>query len=120
VFALDWGVSASSWLSDKSEQRFYTIAVFPVLRFNVLHTGPLDAYIAYSAAGPAYISRRVIDGIDTGEHFTFQDTVGSGAFLGERRNVNVEVRIGHYSNGNIFPENAGVKVPLSLNLGCAF
>lgn len=120
VFALDWGVSASYWRSDKGEQDFITLAVFPVFRFNLLHTRPLDAYVFYSVAGPAYISRVVIDGVDTGEHFTFQDTVGVGMFLGERRNVNVEMRIGHYSNGNIFPENPGVKVPLSLNLGYAF
>jgi opacity protein-like surface antigen len=119
-FALDWGVSASYWLSDKDEQGFYSLAVFPVFRFNLIHTRPLDAYVAYSVAGPAYLSRVVIDGVDTGEHFTFQDTVGAGVFFGKDRNLNAEIRIGHYSNGNVFAENGGVKVPLSVNLGYAF
>ena len=48
------------------------------------------------------------------------DTIGVGAFFGENRTMNAEVKIGHYSNGNIFPENDAVKVPLSINIGYAF
>jgi len=120
TFALDWGASASYWQSKKSKQEFYTLSVFPVFRFNLIHTRPLDAYFSYSVAGPTYISRIMIDGVDTGEHFTFQDTIGVGAFFGENRTMNAEVKIGHYSNGNIFPENDAVKVPLSINIGYAF
>jgi opacity protein-like surface antigen len=120
VFAFDWGVSASRWRSDGKGQDFFTLAIFPVFRFNLLHAKALDAYFAYSVAGPAYISRTVIDGVDTGKRFTFQDTVGVGMFFGERRRWNAEMRVGHYSNGNIFPENPGVTVPPSLNLGYAF
>lgn len=127
-FALDWGITAASWqtkgagtgLSNPNKQDFFTLSVFPVARFNFLHTRPLDAYFYYSVAGPTYISKRIIDGNDTGEHFTFQDTMGAGVFFGENRNWNAEIKIGHYSNGNIFPQNAAVKIPLSLNVGYAF
>lgn len=127
VFAMDWGVSASSWntkgagsgLSNPNKETFYTLSVYPVLRFNFLHTKPLDAYFYYSVAGPTYISKTIIDGADTGEHFTFQDNMGVGLFFGEKRNWNVELKIGHFSNGNVFPRNAAVKVPLSLNFGYA-
>ena len=71
-------------------------------------------------AGPSYISKIVLDGVDTGKHFTFQDAMGLGIFFGERRNLNAELKIGHYSNGNIFPLNGAVKIPLSLNVGYAF
>ncbi|MBK6826807.1 MAG: acyloxyacyl hydrolase [Chitinophagaceae bacterium] len=27
------------------------------------------------------------------------------------------IRIAHYSNGNLFPQNDGVKIPLTFNLG---
>ena len=127
-FALDWGVTAATWrtkgigtgLSNPNKEDFFTLSVFPVARFNFLHTKPLDAYFFYSVAGPTYISKKIIDGNDTGEHFTFQDNMGIGAFFGEKRNWNAEVKISHYSNGNVYPQNAAVKVPLSLNVGYAF
>ncbi len=127
VFALDWGVSGSIWQSTgKSKiqtnlkESFFTLSAFPVLRFNFLHTQPMDAYFYYSVAGPSYISKIIIDGVETGEHFTFQDNIGLGIFFGEKRNLNAELKIGHYSNGNIFPLNGAVKIPISLNLGYAF
>lgn len=120
VFSLDWGVSAGFWQSNIERQSFITLSAFPVLRFTFLHTRPLDAYFYYSIAGPTYISRTMIDGENTGEHFTFQDNMGTGVFFGKRRNQNVELKIGHYSNGNVFSENDAVKIPLSLILGYAF
>ena len=127
-FALDIGVNASSWkskgirsgLSNINKESFITLSVFPVLRFNFLHTQPLDAYFYYSVAGPTYISKTIIDKVETGKNFTFQDNLGIGMFFGKNRNFNAEIRIGHYSNGNIFPLNGAVKIPLSLNIGYAF
>ncbi|HWJ25865.1 MAG TPA: acyloxyacyl hydrolase, partial [Flavisolibacter sp.] len=77
-------------------------------------------YFNYSVAGPSYISKVVIDSSETGKHFTFQDFMGMGIFAGKNRHLNAEIKIQHYSNGNIFPRNAGVKVPLTFNLGYAF
>jgi hypothetical protein len=127
-FALDWGVTAATWqtkgigtgLSNPNKESFFTLSVFPVARFNFMHTQPFDAYLYYSVAGPTYISKKILDGSDTGEHFTFQDNMGVGMFFGEKRNWNAEIKIGHYSNGNIFPLNAAVKIPLSVNIGYAF
>ena len=59
----------------------------------------------------------MLDGRDTGERFTFQDFMGVGAFLGKTRRMNVELGVKHYSNGNIFTENPGIKIPLTLTLG---
>jgi hypothetical protein len=80
----------------------------------------VDVYFAYSLAGPTYISRTVLDGMDTGRHFTFQDFMGVGVFAGRRRHVTLGVKINHYSNGNVFTQNAGVKIPLTLSVGCTF
>jgi hypothetical protein len=127
VFALDWGVSASTWqtsgigktITYPTKESFFTLSVFPELRFNFLHTQPFDAYFYYSVAGPTYISKTILDGVDTGEHFTFQDNIGLGMFFGKNRNLNAELKIGHYSNGNVFPQNGAIKIPLSLNVGYA-
>jgi hypothetical protein len=74
----------------------------------------------YSVAGPTYITKRFIDGVGTGGNFTFQDFLGAGAFIGEKRNVSIGFKITHYSNGNLFVDNAALKVPVTINLGYAF
>jgi opacity protein-like surface antigen len=120
LFSLDWGVSFSYWKSRKNKEDFCTLSVFPVFRFSFLHTKPADFYFYYSVAGPTYISKTTIDSVKTGKRFTFQDLMGIGTFIGRNRHINTEVRIGHYSNGNIFPDNEGVKIPLTFNVGYTF
>ena len=120
VFSFDWGANASYWVSEKNEDKFYTVSLFPVLGFTAIRSKALDIYFNYSVAGPTYISATVTDGLNTGRHFTFQDFMGMGAFIGFRKNLNAEIRIMHYSNGNIFPENVGYMIPLTFNLGYCF
>jgi opacity protein-like surface antigen len=128
VFSLDIGASTSIWqskgqglnLNNPNKESFFTLSIFPVTRFTYLHSKSVDAYFFYAVAGPTYISRKIIDGRDMGGYFTFQDNMGTGIFTGERRNINVEIRIGHYSNGNIYPSNDSVKIPLTFLLGWAF
>lgn len=128
AFSMDWGISTSIWqskgmgsgLSNPNKENFFTLSIYPVLRYNFLHAKEMDAYFYYSVAGPSYISKQFIDGADMGGRFTFQDNTGIGLFFGEKRNFNAELKIGHYSNGNVLPRNAAVKVPLSLNVGYAF
>jgi len=120
VFSLDFGTSVGLWKTEKNKEHFFTISAYPVLRLTVLRTKPTDVYFYYSVAGPTYISRNMIDGVDTGKHFTFQDLMGLGIFTGKNRHINAEIKIGHFSNGNLFPKNAGVGVPLTFNAGYAF
>jgi hypothetical protein len=120
VFALYWGINTALYQTNINKETFFTLSLFPVFRLNFLHTKPVDAYFFYSIAGPTYISKVILDDLNTGAHFTFQDTMGAGVFLGKKRNYNAELKIGHYSNGNIYPSNESVKVPLTLNFGYAF
>jgi len=120
VFSFDWGVNASIWVSEKNEDKFGTVSAFPLLRFTAIRSKRLDIYFNYSVAGPTYISATVTDDLNTGKHFTFQDFMGMGAFIGSHKNLNAEIRILHYSNGNIFPENVGYMIPLTFNLGYCF
>ena len=120
VFSLDWGASLSSWKSKNNGEEFSTASLYPVLRFTAIRTKPLDLYFNYSLAGPTFISRTIIDDHETGRRFTFQDFMGVGVFIGGAKNVNAEIRIAHYSNGNLFPRNAGVTIPLGFNVGYAF
>jgi hypothetical protein len=60
-----------------------------------------------------------VDGVETGRKFTFHDFMGIGAFTGKKKNFYTGIRIAHYSNGNIFPDNDGVMIPLTFNVGYA-
>jgi hypothetical protein len=120
VFGFDVGASAGSWKSRDNGEWFQTLSVYPLFRFTLLRTRPADMYVAYSLAGPTYMSKSIVDGLPTGNAFTFQDFMGMGFFLGPERRFNVGVKINHYSNGNIFTENAGVKIPYTFNVGYTF
>ena len=120
IFSLDWGSTFGYWKSQVNQQEFITVSVFPLFRFNLLHTKPFDFYFNYSLAGPSLISGIKIDNYETGPMFTFQDYMGIGFFIGQERKLNTEIRIAHYSNGNLFPQNEGFKIPLTFNLGYTF
>jgi hypothetical protein len=117
---LDWGTNFSYWASKIQKNKFYTLSLFPLFRFTAFHFIGADLYFDYSVAGPTYISRVNLDHTKIGKKFTFQDFMGMGINAGKKRQVNAEIRIIHYSNGDLFPDNGGVKVPLSFNVGCTF
>jgi hypothetical protein len=120
VFSIDWGFSAGYWKTRSLGQDFYTLSLYPLFRFFLSRSKNADIYFDYSLAGPAFISKTRMDEIETGEKFTFQDFLGFGLNTGKKKNLNAELRIFHFSNGDLFPVNNGVKVPLSFTVGYAF
>ncbi len=118
--SLDWGVSIGSYSSSINKDKFYTFSVFPAIRLWPLHSSYIDLYLTASLAGPSYISRNVIDRRNTGGNFTFQDYLGVGAFLGKSKHFNVNLKLMHYSNGNLLSHNPGLETPLILNIGYAW
>ena len=120
LFSFDVGTSLGFWESSQLRQRFGTVSVYPMVRLTPIRTTPADVYVNYSMAGPTFISRVNIDEENTGHNFTFRDYFGVGVYTGRGKKWNAELNIGHFSNGNVFPANAGVKIPLSLYLGYAF
>jgi hypothetical protein len=120
VFSFDWAASAGMWSSRDLNQKFITLSFSPVMRFTAIRTKPVDLSIEYSVAGPTFISRPVIDNKKTGGRFTFYDFMGLQAVAGKKKNLLAGLRIAHFSNGNMLPDNEGVMVPLTLNLGYVF
>ncbi|MBI2062793.1 MAG: acyloxyacyl hydrolase [Candidatus Yanofskybacteria bacterium] len=120
IFSLDLGVSAANWRGAKNQISFYTFSLFPQFRFTLIRLKQIDLYLGYSLAGPTYITKTITDGRDIGQRFTFQDLLGLGWYMGKQRHINMEVGIGHFSNGNIFPQNPSVKVPLTFTVGYTF
>jgi len=117
VFAFDIGIGAGYWKSRINGDEFFSISAYPVLIFNAIRTKKADIFFEYSVAGPTFLSRKTIDGYRTGKKFTFQDFMGIGVVYGKKRNLITGLKLSHFSNGNIYPENAGVMIPLTLNLG---
>ena len=120
IFSLDWGVSATYFQSQQGKSDVFAFSIFPVLRFYLYRNKNYDFYTNYSIIGPTYISKSDIDGFETGPKITYQDIMGFGVFFGKERAYNFELRIMHYSNGNIFTRNAGVAVPIQFTLGKTF
>lgn len=119
-FSLDLGTSISTYHSQVNNTPFQAFSVFPEIRVWLLRKQLVDLYFMYSVAGPTYLTRRNMDGINLGGHFSFQDLLGLGMFIGKEKHLNINAEIGHYSNGNVLPNNPGVEVPLMLSLGYAF
>tara|TARA_R110002126_G_scaffold181187_2_gene329950 strand:- start:37679 stop:38893 length:1215 start_codon:yes stop_codon:yes gene_type:complete len=119
IFSLDWGVSAT-YFQSRGKTDVFAFSIFPVLRFYLLRKKGFDFYSNYSIIGPAYISKADIDGFESGPNITYHDTMGFGVFFGKERKYNFELRIMHYSNGNIFTRNAGVAIPLQFTFGKTF
>lgn len=121
MFAFDVGTSVSQWRSEKNREKFVTLSVYTLLRLTVLRTRAADWFVSYSPAGPSRMTRKVVDDIETGTNrFTFQDFMGMGVFAGRNRNIMLGITIVHYSNGNLFPRNPGVSVPLTFSAGYTF
>jgi hypothetical protein len=120
IFSLDWGASVTAFQSQVTNENVFAFSIFPVVRFYLLRKKGFDFYTNYSLIGPTYISESDIDGFESGPKITYQDTMGFGIFFGEKRKYNFELRIMHYSNGNIFTRNDGVAIPLQFTLGKTF
>jgi hypothetical protein len=120
IFSLDWGASVTAFQSELTNENVFAFSIFPVLRFYLLRKKDFDFYTNYSIIGPTFLTKSNIDGLETGPKITYQDTMGFGIFFGKERKYNFELRIMHYSNGNIFTGNDGVAVPLQFTLGKTF
>lgn len=120
LFSLDWGVSATYFTTEATNQKVFAFSIFPTMRFYILRKKRFDMYTNYSIIGPTYLTKANIDNLKTGPKTTFQDTMGLGIFFGKKRTYNAELRIMHYSNGNIFTENSGVAVPIQFTFGKTF
>jgi opacity protein-like surface antigen len=120
LFSFDWGARIAYWESNEQKENFSTYSLYLSFKIWLVRNKIFDLYVTYSAAGPTYISKPIIDNIDTGKHFTFQDFMGIGVFLGKNKRININSTIMHYSNGNIFPQNTGIAVPSTLAVGYSF
>ena len=119
-FSLDWGVSITAFQTEATKENVLAFSIFPTMRFYLMRRKHFDMYANYAAIGPTILNTKNLDKLNTGPKITYQDTMGLGVFFGEKRFYNAELRIMHYSNGNIFPQNSGVAIAIQFTIGKTF
>ena len=120
IFSLSWGSSLTAFQSTLEKEWVVALSIYPQLNFYFWRNEDFNMYANYSVIGPTYISVSDIDGLETGPNVTYQDFMGVGAYFGKNNSYNAELKIIHYSNGNIFNKNDGVAIPLVFTFGKSF
>jgi hypothetical protein len=118
--SLDWGINLAAMRSRTDRQSLFAVSLFPSIRIWLFRYHSAQSYFSYTVAGPSYISKDFVDNTKTGRHFTFYDALNLGFIFGEKHNIDIGLEMAHYSNGNLFSQNPGFCVPLSLHLGYLF
>jgi hypothetical protein len=104
-------------VSAYSNLNIYSIA--PVLRYYFVNSDLFSPFFDISI-GPAYLTKTHIADRNLGMHFAFQDQVGLGASFGRGKHFTASLTALHYSNGSMSAMNAGITVPIMLNLSYRF
>lgn len=120
ILTLGYGVSFTAFQSTIENDWVIALSVYPQINFYFWRNESFNMYANYSLIGPTYLSVEDIDGFETGPKVTYQDFMGVGAYFGKNNSYNAELKIIHYSNGNIFNRNAGVAIPLVFTFGKSF
>ncbi len=117
-FSLYVGTSLSRW--ERFEATVYAPTIFFSLRWWFFRTQTVNAYLSYSVAGPTVINIDQLAEKDLGGYFIFQDYLGVGLQFGRRHALNLDLRLLHYSNGDVLTHNPGFDVPVVLYIGYSF
>ncbi len=108
------------WVSNQGPYHSMTIySVAPYLRLYFTKTNSISPYVEASL-GVSYLSKTRIDGRNLGIHYAFQDQLTLGAAFGKDQPLFVSLSAVHYSNGSMSSSNAGITMPLVLNVGYRF
>lgn len=100
-----------------SNLNIYSIA--PVLRYYFKNYAYFRPYLDLSI-GPSYLTKTRLSDRNLGMHFAFQDQIGFGAALGRDKKLIAGISVLHYSNGSMSKMNAGISVPVMLNISYRF
>ena len=117
-FSLYLGGSLSRW--ERFETTIYAPSIFFSLRYWFIRTPTINVYLSYSVAGPTVLNIHQLAEKNLGGNFIFQDYLGVGLQIGRRHALNFDLRLVHYSNGDVLTHNPGFDIPVVLYLGYSF
>jgi hypothetical protein len=109
------------WVDNYPTHREINIAALaPVYRYFMLNDHYfLNPFIDISI-GVAYLSETRFADRNLGMHFSFQDQLGMGVTFGPQHRLFASLYAVHYSNGSLCSSNAGITIPMVLNVGYRF
>lgn len=103
--------------STNSEINIYSFA--PTLRYYLMHSPNISPFFDLSI-GASYLTKTRIADRNLGIHFSFQDQIGVGASFGKQEKLSVSLSTMHYSNCSMSSTNAGITIPLLINVWYKF
>jgi lipid A 3-O-deacylase len=95
------------------EINIYSIA--PTLRYYFTQNDSFSPFFDLSI-GASYLTRTRFAERNLGIYFSFQDQIGLGASFGPEQRLSISLSALHYSNGSLAGTNAGITIPLLLNV----
>jgi hypothetical protein len=109
------------WVNNYPTNREINIAALaPVYRYFILSDKYYFNPFIDASIGFAYLSETRFADRNLGMHFSFQDQLGMGVSFGPQHRLFASLYGVHYSNGSLSSMNAGITIPLMLNVGYRF
>lgn len=121
-FQIYFDLSYAHWYVTKSSLPNGSIGIYaiaPNFRYYFAKLPDFEPYVELGI-GASYLTRTRFDDRNLGMHFAFQDVLGFGAAFGKSHQLTVELETMHYSNGSLCSMNAGITIPLLINVGYGF
>ena len=118
VLSLYAGLAASWW--ERQSKSLFVASGFLEFRFWLWRHGWAKPFVTWSIAGPSLMSNYRFGNTNLGGHFIWRDTLGVGVTLGQEQQLDITVRVQHYSNGDFLAKNPGMDVPIVITVGYAF
>lgn len=104
------------WVNDHSANNQINIfSLAPVLRYYIIDSPFIAPFIDLSI-GVSYLSSTRIDDRNLGLYFAFQDQLGFGVSMGRDKRFSMSASALHYSNASLCGTNAGITIPLLINV----
>ena len=117
---LSFGVGYTRLVNDAdSHDSMYAISLYPQLTLYPENPVKLNPFFFVRALGPSYISDNQFGSREQDNHFSFQSQVGIGIrpYITEKQQIKIMLSWKHFSNANLFHDNDGFDLPITLSLG---
>jgi len=117
---LSFGVGYTRLVNDAdTHDSMYAISLYPQLTLYPENPVKLNPFFFVRALGPSYISDNQFGSREQDNHFSFQSQVGIGIrpYMTEKQQIRVMLSWKHFSNANLFNDNDGFDLPITLSLG---
>jgi hypothetical protein len=117
---LSFGVGYTRMTNDAdAHDSLHAISLYPQLTLYPEKPVTLNPFFFVRALGPTYISENQFGSREQDNHLSFQSQVGIGIrpYKTETQQLRIMLSWKHFSNANLFNDNDGFDLPITLSLG---